>query len=210
MAKVDILNYISDDNILRSTYDTDTNELDITDVPQNLNSVITLGQGGGGGGLQYGSPLKLISGGLNYFDDALWLDVSGAASTTRLSLSGNEGEAVVTNFPGTTALHVPLPEVKLIKIEPGSTKVKILCDFTCQVSIKCYTVTGTTGVMNDDSGWVNITADTWLSYNIPVADEISITFRKDASNSYWTATNSSNSNPYDARNNIYSVQVEFE
>ena len=49
MAKVDILNYISDSNILRSTYDTDTNELDITDVPQNLNSVITLGQGGGGG-----------------------------------------------------------------------------------------------------------------------------------------------------------------
>ena len=48
MAKVDILNYISDSNILRSTYDTDTNELDITDVPQNLNSVITLGQGGGG------------------------------------------------------------------------------------------------------------------------------------------------------------------
>lgn len=47
MAKVDILNYISDSNILRSTYDTDTNELDITDVPQNLNSVITLGQGGG-------------------------------------------------------------------------------------------------------------------------------------------------------------------
>lgn len=49
MAKVDILNYISDDNILRSTYDTDTNELDITDVPQNLNSVITLGGGGGSG-----------------------------------------------------------------------------------------------------------------------------------------------------------------
>lgn len=49
MAKVDILNYISDSNILRSTYDTDTNELDITDVPQNLNSVITLGGGGGGG-----------------------------------------------------------------------------------------------------------------------------------------------------------------
>lgn len=49
MAKVDILNYISDDNILRSTYDTDTNELNITDVPQNLNSVITLGQGGGSG-----------------------------------------------------------------------------------------------------------------------------------------------------------------
>ena len=48
MAKVDILNYISESNILRSTYDTDTNELDITDVPQNLNSVITLGQGGGG------------------------------------------------------------------------------------------------------------------------------------------------------------------
>ena len=48
MAKVDILNYISDSNILRSTYDTDTNELDITDVPQNLNSIITLGQGGGG------------------------------------------------------------------------------------------------------------------------------------------------------------------
>lgn len=47
MAKVDILNYISDSNILRSTYDTDTNELDITDVPQNLNSVITLGQVGG-------------------------------------------------------------------------------------------------------------------------------------------------------------------
>lgn len=49
MAKVDILNYISDSNILRSTYDTDTNELDITDVPQNLNSIITLGGGGGGG-----------------------------------------------------------------------------------------------------------------------------------------------------------------
>ena len=45
MAKVDILNYISDSNILRSTYDTDTNELDITDVPQNLNSVLILGQG---------------------------------------------------------------------------------------------------------------------------------------------------------------------
>lgn len=49
MAKVDILNYISEENILRSTYDTDTNELDITDVPQNLNSVIILGSGGGGG-----------------------------------------------------------------------------------------------------------------------------------------------------------------
>lgn len=47
MAKVDILNYISDSNILRSTYDTDTNELDITDIPQNLNSVITLGQAQG-------------------------------------------------------------------------------------------------------------------------------------------------------------------
>lgn len=54
MAKVDILNYISDSNILRSTYDTDTNELDITDVPQNLNSVVTLGQGGGG-------PIELLN-----------------------------------------------------------------------------------------------------------------------------------------------------
>ena len=52
MANVDILNYISDSNILRSTYDTDTNELDITDVPQNLNSVITLGQGGGSGPIE--------------------------------------------------------------------------------------------------------------------------------------------------------------
>lgn len=48
MPRVDILNYISDSNILRSTYDTDTHELDITDVPQNLNTIVTLGSGGGG------------------------------------------------------------------------------------------------------------------------------------------------------------------
>lgn len=60
MAKVDILNYISDSNILRSTYDTDTNELDITDVPQNLNSVITLG-GGSPGNTKYEELLDIIA-----------------------------------------------------------------------------------------------------------------------------------------------------
>lgn len=47
---VQFLNYLTPDHILRGKYNTGNNELDITDVPANLNSVITLGQGGGGGG----------------------------------------------------------------------------------------------------------------------------------------------------------------
>lgn len=46
---VQFLNYLTPDHILRGKYNTGNNELDITDVPANLNSVITLGQGGGGG-----------------------------------------------------------------------------------------------------------------------------------------------------------------
>ena len=44
---VQFLNYLTPDHILRGKYNTGNNELDITDVPANLNSVITLGQGGG-------------------------------------------------------------------------------------------------------------------------------------------------------------------
>ena len=46
---VQFVNYLTPDHILRGKYNTGNNELDITDVPQNLNSIITLGQGGGGG-----------------------------------------------------------------------------------------------------------------------------------------------------------------
>ena len=49
-ATVQFLNYLTPDHILRGKYNIGNNELDITDVPANLNSVITLGQGGGGGG----------------------------------------------------------------------------------------------------------------------------------------------------------------
>ena len=48
-ATVQFLNYFTPDHILRGKYNIGNNELDITDVPANLNSVITLGQGGGGG-----------------------------------------------------------------------------------------------------------------------------------------------------------------
>ena len=50
-ATVQFLNYLTPDHILRGKYNIGNNELDITDVPANLNSVITLGQGGGGGSL---------------------------------------------------------------------------------------------------------------------------------------------------------------
>lgn len=44
---IDIVNYISDSHILRSRYNTGTNEITITDVPQSLTSTFTLGQGAG-------------------------------------------------------------------------------------------------------------------------------------------------------------------
>lgn len=46
-ATLQFLNYLTPDHILRGKYNIGNNELDITDVPANLNSVITLGQGGG-------------------------------------------------------------------------------------------------------------------------------------------------------------------
>ena len=50
-ATVQFLNFLTPDHIIRGKYNTGNNELDITDIPANLNSVITLGQGGGGGSL---------------------------------------------------------------------------------------------------------------------------------------------------------------
>lgn len=43
---VQFVNFFSPDHILKGTYNTGNNELDISDIPQNLNSVITLGQSG--------------------------------------------------------------------------------------------------------------------------------------------------------------------
>ena len=44
---VEFLNYITPDHIIRAKYNTGNNGMDITDVPQNLNSYIVLGEGSG-------------------------------------------------------------------------------------------------------------------------------------------------------------------
>lgn len=114
MAKVDILNYISDSNILRSTYDTDTNELNITDVPQNLNSVITLGGGGGSG--QWTS--DGIAQGLEpYGDIVLGDDVTilkryafAFMPITSLTVNGNitsMGSSIIAGCKNITRLSMP-------------------------------------------------------------------------------------------------------
>ena len=57
---VEFLNYITPDHIIRAKYNTGTNGMDITDVPQNLNSYIVLG---GGSGVTV-EPLSVTSNGL--------------------------------------------------------------------------------------------------------------------------------------------------
>ena len=57
---VEFLNYITPDHIIRAKYNTGDNGMDITDVPQNLNSYIVLG---GGSGVTV-EPLSVTSNGL--------------------------------------------------------------------------------------------------------------------------------------------------
>lgn len=57
---VEFLNYITPDHIIRAKYNTGTNGMDITDVPQNLNSYIVLG---GGSGVTV-EPLSVTSNGI--------------------------------------------------------------------------------------------------------------------------------------------------
>ena len=57
---VEFLNYITPDHIIRAKYNTGNNGMDITDVPQNLNSYIVLG---GGSGVTV-EPLSVTSNGI--------------------------------------------------------------------------------------------------------------------------------------------------
>lgn len=72
---VQFLNYLTPDHILRGKYNTGNNELDITDVPANLNSVITLGQGGGGGEITPIVSIKVVKNELVMFDINGFLEI---------------------------------------------------------------------------------------------------------------------------------------
>lgn len=99
-ATVQFLNYFTPDHILRGKYNIGNNELDITDVPANLNSVITLGQGGGGGDFTF-TEVTVVNTGAGY------LDVGGLAiidTETNYITAGSDDNKVVGAGPGATRI----------------------------------------------------------------------------------------------------------
>ena len=199
MAKVDILNYISESNILRSTYDTDTNELDITDVPQNLNSVITLGQSVSSG-LNIGDSLILCVGSSNFFNDKLWIDQSNGA-LKRLSVNVSKNDVACRNFfQAAPQDHGENNFVSPIPVAAGKSEVNVLTKQSMQIGINEYTVVNNVvTAMPASSGWLNITADTLLTYAFSgTPDYIGINFRRD-----------SNNTAFDIDTALYQVEVSF-
>ena len=97
---VQFLNYLTPNHILRGKYNTGNNELDITDVPANLNSVITLGQGGGGGDFTF-AEVTVINTGTGYFN------VPGLAiidEDSNYIIAGTDDNSVVGAGPGATRI----------------------------------------------------------------------------------------------------------
>lgn len=77
-ATVQFLNYLTPDHILRGKYNIGNNELDITDVPANLNSVITLGQGGGGSNIPIFTGTYTVTMASVYptsYENGIWTDL---------------------------------------------------------------------------------------------------------------------------------------
>lgn len=109
-ATVQFLNYLTPDHILRGKYNIGNNELDITDVPANLNSVITLGQGGGGGSIKNPKITMIIANNSSY--DVLITATSNVAVYENDILMFKEPVSEISSSStGTAELYsIPLEE----------------------------------------------------------------------------------------------------